>query len=146
MFRKLSPVVLAAFLVACASSNTNTSNPDDPNRRGLQIISEQIVRMNGLLDKLLDLSRITAERVRIDRRPADLLQPRDEVAEDDHLLEHGRAGRVHEHDGIRPPVIRRRRGHDEAVHAQMDGGEVDPEPGGRHHREQRETPADVATL
>jgi signal transduction histidine kinase len=49
-------------------------NPDDPNRRGLQIISEQIVRMNGLLDKLLDLSRITAERVRIDRRPADLAQ------------------------------------------------------------------------
>jgi two-component system phosphate regulon sensor histidine kinase PhoR len=49
-------------------------NPEDPNRRGLQIISEQIIRMNGLLDKLLDLSRITAERVRIDRRPADLAQ------------------------------------------------------------------------
>lgn len=49
-------------------------NPEDPNRRGLQIISEQIVRMNGLLDKLLDLSRITAERLRIDRRPADLAQ------------------------------------------------------------------------
>jgi signal transduction histidine kinase len=47
-------------------------NPDDPNRRGLQVISEQIVRMNGLLDKLLDLSRITAKRLRIDRRPADL--------------------------------------------------------------------------
>ena len=49
-------------------------NPEDPNRRGLQIISEQIVRMNRLLDKLLDLSRITAERVRFDRRPADLAQ------------------------------------------------------------------------
>jgi signal transduction histidine kinase len=47
-------------------------NPDDPNRRGLQVISEQIVRMNGLLDKLLDISRITAERLRIERRPADL--------------------------------------------------------------------------
>jgi two-component system phosphate regulon sensor histidine kinase PhoR len=49
-------------------------NPEDPNRRGLQVISEQIVRMNGLLDKLLDLSRITAERLRIERRPADLAQ------------------------------------------------------------------------
>jgi signal transduction histidine kinase len=49
-------------------------NPEDPNRRGLQVISEQIVRMNSLLDKLLDLSRITAERLRIDRRPADLAQ------------------------------------------------------------------------
>jgi signal transduction histidine kinase len=28
--------------------------------------------MNGLLDKLLDLSRVTTERLRIDRRPADL--------------------------------------------------------------------------
>jgi signal transduction histidine kinase len=28
--------------------------------------------MNGLLDKLLDLSRITAERLRIERHPADL--------------------------------------------------------------------------
>jgi signal transduction histidine kinase len=52
----------------------NARNPDDPNRRGLQIISEQIVRMNGLLDKLLDLSRITADRLRIERRPADLAQ------------------------------------------------------------------------
>lgn len=49
-------------------------NPEDPNRRGLQVISEQIVRMNSLLDKLLDLSRITAERLKIDRRPADLGQ------------------------------------------------------------------------
>jgi signal transduction histidine kinase len=49
-------------------------NPEDPNRRGLQVISEQIVRMNGLLDKLLDLSRITDERLRLDRRPADLTQ------------------------------------------------------------------------
>jgi K+-sensing histidine kinase KdpD len=49
-------------------------NPDDPNRRGLQVISEQIVRMNGLLDKLLDLSRITAERLSIERHPADLGQ------------------------------------------------------------------------
>jgi signal transduction histidine kinase len=47
-------------------------NPDDPNRHGLQVISDQIVRMNKLLDKLLDLSRITAERLRIDRRPADV--------------------------------------------------------------------------
>jgi signal transduction histidine kinase len=47
-------------------------NPEDPNRRGLQVISEQIVRMNGLLDKLLDLSRITTERLSIERHPADL--------------------------------------------------------------------------
>jgi signal transduction histidine kinase len=49
-------------------------NPDDPNRRGLQIISEQIVRMSGLLDKLLDISRISNQRLRIERRPADLAQ------------------------------------------------------------------------
>ena len=49
-------------------------NPEDPNRRGLQVISDQIVRMNGLLDKLLDISRISAERLRIERRPADLAQ------------------------------------------------------------------------
>jgi signal transduction histidine kinase len=57
-------------------------NPDDPNRRGLQVISDQIVRMNGLLDKLLDLSRITAERLRIDRHPADLAQIVAQVVQD----------------------------------------------------------------
>jgi signal transduction histidine kinase len=46
--------------------------PDDPNRRGLQVISEQIVRMNDLLDTLLDVSRIAAARLRLDPRPADL--------------------------------------------------------------------------
>jgi signal transduction histidine kinase len=47
-------------------------SPDDPNRRGLQIISEQIVRMTDLLDQLLDISRISSERLRIDRRADDL--------------------------------------------------------------------------
>jgi signal transduction histidine kinase len=47
-------------------------SPDDPNRRGLQIISEQIVRMTDLLDQLLDISRISSERLRIDRRKDDL--------------------------------------------------------------------------
>src|SRR5258705_8397686 len=45
---------------------------EDPNRRGLQIISEQIVRMTDLLDQLLDISRISSERLRIDRRADDL--------------------------------------------------------------------------
>lgn len=46
--------------------------PEDPNRRGLQIISEQVVRMTALLDQLLDISRINSERLRIDRRADDL--------------------------------------------------------------------------
>jgi signal transduction histidine kinase len=48
--------------------------PEDPNRRGLQIISEQVVRMTDLLDQLLDISRINSERLRIDRRTNDLAQ------------------------------------------------------------------------
>ncbi|HEY3231227.1 MAG TPA: ATP-binding protein [Roseiflexaceae bacterium] len=47
-------------------------SPDDPNRRGLEVISEQVVRMTGLLDQLLDIARISSERLRIERRPADL--------------------------------------------------------------------------
>jgi signal transduction histidine kinase len=46
--------------------------PDDPNRRGLQVISEQIVRMSSLLDTLLDVSRIASARMHLDPHPADL--------------------------------------------------------------------------
>jgi two-component system, LuxR family, sensor kinase FixL len=46
--------------------------PDDPNQRGLQVISEQVIRMTSLLDLLLDISRISSERLRIDRRMDDL--------------------------------------------------------------------------
>lgn len=46
--------------------------PDDPSRRGLEVISEQIIRMTGLLDQLLDISYISSERLRIDRRTDDL--------------------------------------------------------------------------
>jgi two-component system phosphate regulon sensor histidine kinase PhoR len=46
--------------------------PDDPNRRGLQVISEQIVRMSSLLDTLLDVSRIAGARLHLDPHPADL--------------------------------------------------------------------------
>jgi len=47
-------------------------NPEDPNRRGLETISDQVVRMTSLLDQLLDISRISTGRLRIERRPADL--------------------------------------------------------------------------
>jgi signal transduction histidine kinase len=47
-------------------------HPDDPNQRGLQVISEQVVRMTSLLDLLLEVSRISSERLRIDRRTDNL--------------------------------------------------------------------------
>ena len=50
----------------------NARLAEDPNRRGLQIISEQVVRMTGLLDQLLDVARINSERLQLDRRPSDL--------------------------------------------------------------------------
>jgi signal transduction histidine kinase len=57
-------------------------NAEDPNRRGLQVISEQIVRMTALLDTLLDISRIASERLLVERRPADLAGITTPVVED----------------------------------------------------------------
>lgn len=45
---------------------------DDPNRKGLEIISQQVSRMTALLDQLLDVSRIGMDRLQLDQRPADL--------------------------------------------------------------------------
>lgn len=50
----------------------SAKNPDDPNRKGLEIISQQVSRMTKLLDQLLDVSRIGMNRLQIERRPADL--------------------------------------------------------------------------
>ena len=50
----------------------SAKNPDDPNRKGLEIISQQVSRMTKLLDQLLDVSRIGMNRLQLDRRPADL--------------------------------------------------------------------------
>src|SRR5437870_1549363 len=47
-------------------------NPNDPNRHGLEVISDQIVRMTDLLDQLLEIARISTDRLQIDRRPTDL--------------------------------------------------------------------------
>lgn len=49
-------------------------NPDDPNRKGLEIISAQIGRMTLLLDQLLDFSRISMNRLQLDLRPINLEQ------------------------------------------------------------------------
>ena len=49
-------------------------NPDDPNRKGLEIISTQVGRMTLLLDQLLDFSRINLDRLQLDRRPIDMVQ------------------------------------------------------------------------
>lgn len=65
-------------------------NPDDPNRRGLQVISEQIMRMTGLLDQLLEVSRISNDRIRIQRQPADLARLTMQVVEE----ARGRTGRA----------------------------------------------------
>ncbi|HEX5691695.1 MAG TPA: HAMP domain-containing sensor histidine kinase, partial [Roseiflexaceae bacterium] len=48
--------------------------PDDPNRRGLQVISEQVVRMGEMLDALLDVSRMANSRLTFDPRPNDLAE------------------------------------------------------------------------
>lgn len=49
-------------------------NPDDPNRKGLEIISAQVGRMTLLLDQLLDFSRINLDQLHLDRRPIDIVQ------------------------------------------------------------------------
>ena len=63
------------------------------------------------------------------RRPGQLLQPRDQVAEDDHLLDHARFDRVHDERRDRPPVAERRDRHDEPVHAELHGRQVHTDPG-----------------
>ncbi|MBC8162348.1 MAG: HAMP domain-containing histidine kinase [Roseiflexaceae bacterium] len=47
--------------------------PDDPNRKGLEIISAQVARMTLLLDQLLDFSRINMDRLQLNKRPTDLI-------------------------------------------------------------------------
>ena len=59
----------------------STRTPDDPNRRGLQVISEQVVRMTEMLDALLDVSRMSSARLKLDQRPADLSEVVRELVE-----------------------------------------------------------------
>jgi signal transduction histidine kinase len=47
-------------------------NAADPNRKGLEIISQQVGRTTALLEQLLDLSRIGTNRLQIVQRRADL--------------------------------------------------------------------------
>jgi signal transduction histidine kinase len=50
----------------------STRTPDDPNRRGLQVISEQVTRMGEMLDALLDVSRMSSSRLSFEPHQADL--------------------------------------------------------------------------
>lgn len=56
--------------------------PDDPNRKGLEVISAQVGRMNLLLDQLLDFSRISMDRLQLNPRPVDLVGLTQRVVED----------------------------------------------------------------
>lgn len=56
--------------------------PDDPNWKGLEVISAQVGRMNLLLDQLLDFSRISMDRLQLNPRPVDLVGLTQRVVED----------------------------------------------------------------
>ncbi len=56
--------------------------PDDPNRKGLEIISAQVGRMTALLDQLLDFSRISMNRLQLDVRPVNLADVAQRVVEE----------------------------------------------------------------
>lgn len=56
--------------------------PNDPNRKGLEIISQQVGRMTAMLDQLLDFSRINMDRLRLDTRPTDLVAVVQQVIDD----------------------------------------------------------------
>lgn len=56
--------------------------PDDPNLKGLEIISQQVGRMTALLDQLLDFSRINMDRLRLDLRPINVVTLVEHVVED----------------------------------------------------------------
>jgi signal transduction histidine kinase len=49
-----------------------SKDPADPTRKGLTIISQQVVRTTALLELCSDISRIGAERLQLDRHSADL--------------------------------------------------------------------------
>lgn len=55
---------------------------EDPNRKGLEIISTQVSRMTMLLDQLLDFSRISLDRMILDSRPIDLVALAQRLVED----------------------------------------------------------------
>lgn len=46
--------------------------PNDPNIKGLEVISQQVARMTALLDQLLDFSRISMNRLQLNCRRNDL--------------------------------------------------------------------------
>lgn len=56
--------------------------PDDPNRKGLEIISSQVGRMTLLLDQLLDFSRISMDRLQLELHAIDLVSIVERLAEE----------------------------------------------------------------
>ncbi|NJO81344.1 MAG: GAF domain-containing protein [Blastochloris sp.] len=59
-------------------------NPDDPNRKGLEIISQQVKRMTGLLEQLIDFSRINMNRLKLNLEQCDIGDITKRVVEDLH--------------------------------------------------------------
>lgn len=49
-----------------------SKTPNDPNLKGLEVISQQVARMTALLDQLLDFSRISMNRLQLNCRRNDL--------------------------------------------------------------------------
>jgi signal transduction histidine kinase len=49
-----------------------SKSPNDPNIKGLDVISQQVARMTALLDQLLDFSRISMNRLQLNYRYNDL--------------------------------------------------------------------------
>ena len=59
-------------------------NPDDPNRKGLEIISQQVKRMTGLLEQLIDFSRINMNRLKLNLEQCDVGEITKRVVEELH--------------------------------------------------------------
>ena len=59
-------------------------SPDDPNRKGLEIISQQVKRMTGLLEQLIDFSRINMNRLKLNLEQCDIGEITKRVVEELH--------------------------------------------------------------
>ena len=77
------------------------------------------------------------------RRPRQLAEAGHQVGEDDDLFQQRGLGRVQQQDRHRPPMTDRWYRHDEAVHAERHGAEIDADTAERHHSEQREAARNV---
>jgi PAS domain S-box-containing protein len=71
---------LSSFARSFAEGTFHTLTPERLESR-VGRMEQQVVRLNGLVDELLDVSRISAGRLAIDRRPSDLVQLVREVIE-----------------------------------------------------------------